>query len=121
MSDDEPGTFKVGGDLARRIAVIYDLPPWLVDRDIPRSRREVLKWKLRWIPRYRRRALLLLDKILPKIGLMRVSQQTVKELKISDGYLSVTLRNGFRWSGQQDGYHLKKITIPPNQIGYGDT
>ena len=99
----------------REIASIYDVPPWMVDKDIPRTRKEVLRWKLRWIPRLRRRMLRWFDRLLGMIGLMRISQQMVKEITIHEGRLRLELRNGYRWSGQQDRYGAQRMDLadPP--------
>jgi hypothetical protein len=100
---------------AREVAEIYDVPPWLIDKDTPKTTRELWWWRLRHVRRWRRHGLRLIDRALAKIGLMRVSAQPVKNLTISNGRISVTLRNGYRWSGVQDPLGVKKMALADEQ------
>lgn len=63
----------------------------------------------------------LFDKVLDVLGLMRQSQQPVKNLKIYNvdegkNYLVVELANGFRWSGYQDREAVEQISAPYNPL-----
>jgi hypothetical protein len=58
-------------------------------------------------------------KALAKVGLMRVRDQVVKELKISNdeqgrNYLVVEFNNGFRWSGYHARESMTKVDTRPN-------
>lgn len=54
------------------------------------------------------------DRVLAKLGLMRISEQPVKKLQVDDRGLLIEFKSGFRWSGRQDSEFVSKVDTKAN-------